>query len=81
MYRNQIKERESFHYPPIYRLIKLTLKHKEEQVVNKGAEALAPILRNAFPTVLGPEFFLFQDSEYYLKDFWIKFPKSENFGC
>ena len=83
MYRNQIKERESFHYPPIYRLIKLTLKHKEEQAVNKGAEALAPILRNAFPEqVLGPEFPLISRIQnYYLKDFWIKFPKSENLAA
>jgi primosomal protein N' (replication factor Y) len=56
-YTNEIIERENYFYPPFYKLITLTLKHKEEPVVEKAAHELAKSLREIFKErVLGPEF-------------------------
>jgi primosomal protein N' (replication factor Y) len=56
-YKNEIIERENYFYPPFYKLITITLKHKEEPVVEKAASELARMLRQIFKErVLGPEF-------------------------
>ncbi|MBR4917834.1 MAG: primosomal protein N' [Bacteroidales bacterium] len=77
MYRSQIAERKEYHYPPVTRLVKITLKHPDEKVVTAAAQALAIPLREAFPgMVLGPEAPLVSRIQnYYLEDFWVKFPK------
>lgn len=57
MYQEQMDERHNFKYPPIYRLIKITLKHKDFNKVNVGAEWYATGLRQVFSNnILGPEF-------------------------
>lgn len=80
MYLNQIEERKKFSYPPIFRMIKVTLKHREENVVNAASMVLANMLRQAFPEqVLGPEFPLVSRIQnYYIKDCWIKFAMDGN---
>lgn len=56
-YQNEIIERENYFYPPFFKLITLTLKHKEEYIVERAATELAKTLRNTFKErVLGPEF-------------------------
>lgn len=56
MFRSQMKERYDFHYPPYYRLIVITLRHRDENVVQRGAHRLAEQLRKLFADrVLGPE--------------------------
>lgn len=55
MYRLQSQERELFKYPPYYRLIQLTLKHKDVSLLNKGTGELAVALRQVFGArLLGP---------------------------
>ncbi|OIQ28289.1 MAG: primosomal protein N' [Bacteroidetes bacterium MedPE-SWsnd-G2] len=57
MYKEQMDERHNFKYPPVFRLIKITLKHKEYQKVNVGADWYASALRQVFTqNILGPEF-------------------------
>src|SRR5690606_40939818 len=57
MYMEQMDERHNFKYPPVYRLIKITLKHKDFNKVNIGAEWYATGLRQVFKShILGPEF-------------------------
>jgi primosomal protein N' (replication factor Y) len=78
MYQYEMQERSKFHYPPFYRLILLTLKHKEAGVVQKAAEHLAAELRYALgkSRVLGPEFPLVaRIRNYYLKNILIKIEK------
>lgn len=77
MYRSQIQERREFHFPPVVRVIKLSLKHTDDQVVTAAAAHLAGMLRAAFPQrVLGPEYPLVaRIQNYFIQDFWIKFPK------
>lgn len=80
MYRQQIAERRQFNFPPICRLIKLTLKHANDELVNEASLALAPLLREAFPQrILGPEWPLVSRIQnYYMKDIWIKLYKDNN---
>jgi primosomal protein N' (replication factor Y) len=57
MYAEQMNERHNFKYPPIFRLIKITLRHKDFNKVNLAAEWYAKSLRQMFGDyVLGPEF-------------------------
>ncbi|MGM5470969.1 replication restart helicase PriA [Flavobacteriaceae bacterium LMO-SS05] len=57
MFEEQMNERHNYKYPPIYRLIKITLRHKDFQKVNSSADWYAKSLRQVFAQyVLGPEF-------------------------
>lgn len=80
MYVSQIAERKEFLYPPVTRMVKITLKHVDEDMVTKAAKVLADYLRNSFPNmVLGPESPLVSRIQnYFLKDFWIKFRKNSD---
>ncbi|MCB9338502.1 MAG: primosomal protein N' [Lewinellaceae bacterium] len=51
----EIMERKAFAYPPFTRLIKVTLKHKKPDVVNRGATVFANVLKSKLDKrVLGP---------------------------
>lgn len=55
MYADQLQERYQFHYPPIVRLIKITIKHKDFDKVDKASAWLGKSLVNTFhENVLGP---------------------------
>ncbi|ASB51092.1 replication restart helicase PriA [Alkalitalea saponilacus] len=55
-YQEQIEEREQFNYPPFYRIIHLTIKHKNQNVTNQAANYLAGLLRSVFGSrILGPQ--------------------------
>ncbi len=57
MYKEQLYEREQFHYPPTNRIIKITFKHKEFNRLNEASEWFAQALRNLLGNlVLGPEY-------------------------
>ncbi len=57
MYTEQIYEREQFKYPPVNRIIKVTFKHKNYNVLNEASDWFAGALRSNFGgTVLGPEY-------------------------
>ncbi|WP_133672945.1 replication restart helicase PriA [Maribacter caenipelagi] len=57
MYTEQLYEREQFKYPPVNRIIKVTFKHKNYNVLNEAADWFAGALRTNFgDTVLGPEY-------------------------
>jgi primosomal protein N' (replication factor Y) len=56
MYESEMRERKKFSYPPFFRLIEITLRHREENLVAKGARMFASMLREKLKTgVLGPE--------------------------
>lgn len=57
MYNNELVERKQFHYPPFHRLIHFTLKHRDRDVLNAGADEFTNELKKKFGSrVLGPEF-------------------------
>jgi primosomal protein N' (replication factor Y) (superfamily II helicase) len=56
LFNQQITERKKFNYPPFYRLIEITLKHKNQLLIENAAQDLARDLIAVFNTrVLGPE--------------------------
>ncbi len=77
MFNSQIIERKKFKYPPFYRLIKITLKHKDYKILNNAAKEFANMLRNKFSNrVLGPEYPLVSRIKtFYLKNILIKIEK------
>ena len=57
MYTNQLIDRKEFNYPPYFRLIEITVIHKDVNMVNVAAKYLADALKHHFSKrVLGPEF-------------------------
>ncbi len=55
MARCELAERKAFFYPPYARLVALTLRHRDVQLVRRAANALAVALRSRFGgRVLGP---------------------------
>jgi primosomal protein N' (replication factor Y) len=56
MYSTQLNERKAFKYPPFYRLINISLKHRDQATVKSAAEILASGLKEQLGNnVLGPE--------------------------
>jgi primosomal protein N' (replication factor Y) len=70
------EERNIFSYPPLVRLIKITLKHKNQITLDKASTALAKILKSHLDkAVLGPEYPLITKiKNLYQKDILIKLP-------
>jgi primosomal protein N' (replication factor Y) len=80
MYKEQMDDRHTYKYPPIYRMIKITLKHKDYQKVNIGADWYAKSLRTVFDKhVLGPEFPpVARIRNQYLKHILVKIPQKQS---
>ena len=56
LYADQLTERRMFHYPPLYRLINIYMKHRYEATLNGLAYEMANLLRKVFgERVLGPD--------------------------
>jgi len=56
MFMKEITERKNFHYPPFYRIIKLDIKHADQQQTLDSAQKLSNLLRTHLGSrVLGPE--------------------------
>ena len=54
-FKNQMSERQLFHYPPFYRLIVIELKHKDASILSKAAYKVAKILQQEnIGKILGP---------------------------
>ncbi len=55
MFRIQSEERQLFKYPPYYRLIQITLRHKDVQIVKQATYTMTNMLRAVFGSrILGP---------------------------
>jgi primosomal protein N' (replication factor Y) (superfamily II helicase) len=56
MYKEQLYERHNFKYPPFFRLVRVTLRHKDHEKVKDAAIWLFNVLSQQLGvTVLGPE--------------------------
>lgn len=80
MFAAQLEERKSFSYPPYVRLIRITLKHSDINVLNDAARFFADNLRRKLGNrVLGPEYPLIgRIKNLYLKDILIKIDSIAN---
>jgi primosomal protein N' (replication factor Y) len=80
MYKEQLQERWQYHYPPYYRLIKITLKHKDFTKVESGIDWLARALQNMYKeNVLGPTApVVSRVRNQYIKNITIKIPPKQS---
>ena len=75
---NELIERKNFNYPPFSKLIIITLKHADENLLNRASLDLAMHLKSALKErVLGPEFPIVKRIQnQYQKEIKIKYEKS-----
>tara|TARA_R110002012_G_scaffold319389_4_gene539870 strand:+ start:29506 stop:31962 length:2457 start_codon:yes stop_codon:yes gene_type:complete len=80
MFKEQMDDRYNFKYPPVYRLIKITLKHRDYNKVNVGADWFAKSLKQVFKQhVLGPEFPpVSRIRNQYHKNILVKIPNKQS---
>ncbi len=74
-YNHEIEERDKYKYPPFYRLIRITMKHREPEALVKGANLLAERIKKSIhkQLVLGPhEPMISKIRNYYLREIIIK---------
>lgn len=78
MYNTELLNRRNFNYPPFYRLISLTFRHKDKNVLDACCEGYAMNIRAAIgeERVLGPEYpSIARINNYYNKKLLIKVEK------
>jgi primosomal protein N' (replication factor Y) len=82
MYKEQLEDRWQFHYPPFYRLIKITLRHKDFNRVDMGANWLGKSLSSTFKEdVLGPTTpSISKIRNYYIRTIIVKIPQKQQLG-
>jgi primosomal protein N' (replication factor Y) (superfamily II helicase) len=80
MYKEQLYERQNFKYPPFYRLIKLTLKHRDFEKLKEGSLWLYNVLVKSLPfPVLGPEEpAINRIRNEYIRTIMVKIPAQSN---
>jgi primosomal protein N' (replication factor Y) len=74
MFRIQMEERKAFNYPPFCRMIKISIRHKERNLLNSFSDLLGRDLKRTFgKNILGPEFPLISQVQlWYIKTIMIK---------
>ncbi|WP_010135387.1 replication restart helicase PriA [Ochrovirga pacifica] len=80
MFKEQYHERRNFHYPPHYRLIQITLKHKDYNLLDQGSDWLSKSLGNSFgKNLLGPTVpSVGRVRNMYIKQLIIKIPPQQS---
>jgi primosomal protein N' (replication factor Y) len=80
MYNSQLAERKLFDYPPYFKLIQITVSHRNNDVTNQASRDLAIALRKSFGSnVLGPEYPLVSRvKNKYLKNILLKIDNSSS---
>ena len=80
MFQDQLYEREQYKYPPVNKIIKITLKHKDYNKLNEAAHWFGQSMRGYFKeNVLGPEFPpVSRIRNQYLKNIILKIPTKQS---
>ena len=83
MYKEQLYERQIYKYPPFFRLIKLTLKHRDFEKLKEGSMWLYQVLhQNLGIPVLGPEEPpIGRIRNEYIRTIMIKIPQQSSIGA
>ena len=78
MLKGQLIERQAFRYPPYYKLIHLSVRHRNRRVTEQASSFLAKSLRTVFEhRVLGPEYPAFERLKgYYQKQILLKLERT-----
>ncbi|PBJ07388.1 primosomal protein N' [Flavobacterium sp. ACN6] len=82
MYKEQLYDRQIYKYPPYFRIIKLTLKHKEFEKLKEGSMWLYQVLsQNLGMPVLGPEEpAISRIRNEYIRTILVKIPNNLHLG-
>ncbi len=80
MYGEQITDRRNFFYPPYFRIIQITLKHKDFNLLNDGADWIGKSLKNSFgKNLLGPTApSVSRVRNLYIKQLIVKIPPKQS---
>jgi primosomal protein N' (replication factor Y) len=80
MYKEQLYERKIYYYPPFFRLIRLTLKHRDFDKLKEGSMWLYQVLQqNLSIPVLGPEEpAISRIRNEYIRTIMVKIPANTN---
>lgn len=80
--KGQLIERQAFRYPPYFRLIHLSVRHRNRRVTEQASEALANSLKTVFShRVLGPEFPAYERLKgYFQKQILLKIEPSLSYA-
>lgn len=76
-YRQEIAMRQQFHYPPYSRVIRVTFRHRDRDIVREAAQFFANHLKKDFgPYLVGPaEPVIARVRNQYLMELMLKLPK------
>ncbi|HEY4785901.1 MAG TPA: primosomal protein N', partial [Bacteroidales bacterium] len=79
-YKTQLDERQHYGYPPFTKLIQLTLKHKNQMLLDNASDYLAQNLRKTFGTrVFGPEYpIISRINNWYQKNILLKIERQSS---
>ncbi|AWI26980.1 replication restart helicase PriA [Flavobacterium pallidum] len=82
MYKEQLYERHIYKYPPYFRLIRLTLKHRDYERLKSGSSWLYEVLKqNLDIPVLGPEEpSISRIRNEYIRTIMVKIPQEKALG-
>lgn len=82
MYKEQLYDRQIYKYPPYYRLIKVTLKHRDFDKLKEGAMWLYQVISQTLDLpVLGPEEpAINRIRNEYIRTIMIKIPQNKPIG-
>lgn len=74
LFNQQMTERDFFRYPPYLRLLRIVIKHKNQERLNLAASQLAATFRKQYHfNILGPEYpIISRIQSWYQKEIWIK---------
>ncbi|WP_461532823.1 replication restart helicase PriA [Sinomicrobium sp.] len=86
MLNDQLNERKQFAYPPFFRLIRISIRHRNYQIAEEAANWFAGSVRNSFVSgewkkdyILGPESpAIGRIRNQYIKDITIKIPRDQS---
>jgi len=80
MFSEQITDRRNFFYPPYYRIIQITLKHKDFNLLNEASDWMGSSLKNSFgKNLLGPTSpSVSRVRNQYIKQIIIKIPPKQS---
>lgn len=82
MFKTQSEERIAFNYPPFCRMVKISIRHKDRNLLNFLSDLLAKDLREIFgKRVLGPEPpIISQVQLWYIKNILLKIEREKSPG-
>ena len=80
LFKIQKKERKQYRYPPYYRMVKITFKCRQFDLINKSSNWFSNVLKQSYNgTILGPTFpAVSRIRNFYIKELIVKVDSNLN---